>query len=176
MSAVGRPLGGGGPRSAPNEGRSKENRSEASLHDTTDNLQPVANLVAHSTDSSVRPLGRAVLREVGDYLRIQCPPTAKEIVKRCTPWEWLTEDKEWSVPAYWMEKVAADLREAGYDVQQAGSIVAARSRRTTPPECPGVDRDGIPCRAPFRIGTPLPLTCSQCGTYVTAFHSYDPDE
>lgn len=123
--------------------------------------------------AAMHPLGRVVLREVGDYLRIQCPATGKEIVKRCTPWEWLKADKEWSVPLYWKEKLAADLREAGYEVQFGGTVVPARSRRMTLPECPG---DRGCCRAPFRIGTPLPLKCPQCSTRITSFYCYDPDK
>lgn len=170
MSAGGRPLGGGDLRPAPAEGREKENRSADIVADSADSLQPVAS----STNGAVPTLGRVVLRELGNYLRIKCPPTAKDIIKRCTPWEWLSGDAEWSIPTYWKEKIAAELSEAGYDVQVAGTVDPARARRTALPECPGV-HDGIRCRAPFRIGTPLPLTCSQCGTYVTAFHYYDPD-
>jgi hypothetical protein len=152
------------------------------MPDAADSLQPLgSNLVAHGTDAVVQPVAQLALRVVGDKARITCPPdrrgdTARGIIKRFPPWDWLTGDRVWTVSAQWAEPLAAALTSAGYDVQVAGSVVPARVRRTVLPECPGVNTVGVPCRAPFRIGTPLPVKCSQCGTRITSFYLYDPDE
>jgi hypothetical protein len=117
------------------------------------------------------------LQVIGGHTRITCPPgaqgnIARGIIKKFPDWDWLTGDRVWTLSTQWAEPLARDLRNAGYDVQLAGTVVPVRSRRTALPECPG---DRGCCRAPFRVGTPLPLKCSQCGEQIERFHYYDPD-